>query len=145
MPQRTDLIASTISAIAADSTIAGSRVYRGRHNVLAGADFPAAYVWMSREDIDQNGLTRNRNQLRTMQLVVDYWNRADSAETLEEGFDAACVSIERAASGTTAGIANAAAEDIILTSAEYLYDGEEAQYHGCARVNFLVRYLSKEP
>lgn len=141
---RTTIKDAAVTAIKATSAIAGTRVYKGRANVTAGTDFPLCYVWMMREATDTHTLTRNRNQLRTMELAVDYWNKAATSSVLEDAFDTACDLIKAAVCGGT-GLAGTAGQDVLLTSTEYLYEGNEDQPFGCARLSFTVKYLSTEP
>ncbi len=153
-PTRTDMMDAVIDSILSDTNIAGTRVYRGRHNVVAGTDTPVVYVWLARDDLNTQSLTRPRSRLHTLSVMVDYWAKADTPAALEEAFDAAANLIEAAClngtshghGGTTHyGIAGTAREDIVLTSLEYLYEGDENQPFGCARLSFALKYLTTEP
>ena len=144
MPNQTRkaVIDAVIAAIAADTSIAGSRVYRGRHIETASSAFPVVYVWLGRDDVSTQSLTRLRSQMHQLQICVDYWNKGASSGALEEAFDGAADAIEAAILPGAAGIAR---EDIILTSVEYLYEGEDPEPFGCARLTFALKYLTTEP
>lgn len=144
MPNQTRkaVIDAVIAAIAADTSIAGSRVYRGRHIETASSAFPVVYVWLGRDDMTTQSLTRLRSQMHQLQVCVDYWNKAASTGALEEAFDAVADAIEAAVLPGSAAIAG---EDILLTTVEYLYDGEDPEPFGCARLTFTLKYLTTEP
>lgn len=140
---RTGIKDALVTALAAASNLVGNRVTKGRFNVTEGTNLPLIYLWMVREETDTQTLTGNRFQLRTMSLAVDYWAQAASTSALEDAFDTACETIRAAAvANSTLG---GTCEDILLTSTEYLYEGDEAQPFGCARLTFTVKYFSTEP
>lgn len=143
-PTRTTIKDAIVTAIKADASIASTRVYKGRYNEPTGATMPVVYVWMQRESSETNTLTRSRNELRMMDVAVDYWNRSALSATLEDAFDTACDAIKAAVCGGT-GLVGVARQDILLTSTEYLYEGDEAEPFGCARLTFTVKYFSTEP
>ena len=140
---RTTIKDAIIAAIKAVPSIAGNRVYKGRFNLLNGGDFPAVYVWMSREDADTNTLSRPRQRMHTMTLAVDYWLKANTPDALEDAFDEAVDAIRSAI--CTDAIAGASRQDLILTSNEFLYEANEEQPTGCARSTYVVKYFSNEP
>jgi len=146
MPTRTTIKSAIVTAITASSSIAGSRVYKGRKNPLpdAATSFPVVYVWMLRETNDTQTMTRSRTQMRTMDVAVDYWATAATPSALEDAFDAAVDLITTAVLGGT-GLVGVARQDILLTSSEYLYEADEAEPFGCARLTFSVKYFSTEP
>lgn len=125
---------------------AGNRVYVGRRNVLpaASSDLPVIYVYMVREDNEVGSLSMTgRTLLRNLTLAVDYWTKQATPENVEDAMDTACATIETSALGD--GNLSGGAQDVVLTSCEYLYEGSEDQPHGCARTLFLVKYTSDEP
>jgi len=141
---RTTIKNAVIAAIKAASSIASTRVYKGRHNVVAGGtSWPAVYVWMLRDDVDTDTLDRPRHRLNSMTLVTDYYAKAATPDALEDAFDTAVDAISDAVCVTS--IAGTAGQDIILTSSEFLYEGGEEQPFGCARLTFTVKYFSSEP
>lgn len=140
---RTDIKDALVSALAAANNLVGARVYKGRHNVTSGTDLPLIYVWMVREETDTHTLTVKRSQLRTMSVAVDYWAQAASTSALEDTFDTACETVRTAALGSTT--LGGKCQDVLLTSTEYLYEGDEAQPFGCARLTFTIKYFSTEP
>lgn len=153
-PTRTDMMDAVIDSILADADIAGTRVYRGRHNVTNGTQFPVVYVWLARDDINTQSLTRPRSRLHTISVIVDYWAKAATPGALEEAFDGAASEIEAACLNGTShvhgavthyGIAGTAGEDIVLTGVEYLYEGDENEPFGCLRMSFALKYLTTEP
>lgn len=140
---RTEIKDALISALAAASNLVGSRVYKGRQNVTSGTNLPLIYVWMAREETDTQTLTVNRFQLRTLSLMVDYWAQAATPAALEDAFDVACETIRGSAlADHTLG---GKCKDVLLTSTEYLYEGDEDQPFGCARLTFTAKYFSTEP
>lgn len=141
-PTRTEMMDAVIDSILSEAGIAGTRVYRGRHNVVAGTDTPVVYVWLARDDLNTQSLTRPRSRLHTLSVMVDYWAKADTPAALEEAFDTAASDIEAAC---LSGVAGTAREDIVLTGVEYLYEGDENQPFGCARLSFSLKYLTTEP
>lgn len=142
MSTRKDIKTALCTALTNVTGLVGNRVAKGRRNLTAGADFPLIYVWMAREDTDTQTLTVSRFQMRTMTVAVDYWASAATPALLEDGFDDACEVIRTALSDETLG---GKAQDLLLTSTEYLYEGDEAQPFGCARLMFTVKYFSTEP
>ena len=146
MATRTDIKNRIVTVLKASSSIAGTRVYIGRQNVLpsAATSFPVVYVYMLREDVETQTLgSRGRHQTRTMMLAVDYFAQATTPETTESGADTACGLIEAAISADTT--LNGTCKDIVLTSTEYLYDGTEEQPFGRAALQYRVTYFSTEP
>jgi hypothetical protein len=143
---RTNIRDRIIALILGDATIASTRVNVGRRNVLpeAATGFPVVYVYLLREDIDTQTMgSRGRHQTRTATFAVDYFAKASSVEALEEQFDTACAAIEAVVSADTD--LNGAAQDIVLTSAEYISDGSEEQPFGRAALQYRVTYFSNEP
>lgn len=147
MPARTDIKDRIVTLLkSGGSGPAANRVYVGRQNVLpvASTDFPAIYVYMLREDVDTSvmGATARR-QRRTMIVAVDYWSKVSTPEGVEDGNDTACATIEALIGADTD--LNGKAEDIVLTSAEYIYDGTEDEPSGRAAMQFRVIYDTDEP
>lgn len=140
---RTTLKDAVITAIKAAPSIASTRVYKGRQNVISGANFPAVYVWMLRDEADTNTLSRPRQRLHTMSLAVDYWAKAATPAALEDAFDTAADAIRAAV--CIDSIAGTDRQDLVLTSTEFLYEGDEDQPFGCARLTFSVKYFTTEP
>jgi len=143
MSARKTIKAAIATALTNVSGLVAARVYRGRHNVVAGSNFPAIYIWQLSETTDTQTLSVSRFQLRTLMVIVDYWAIAASPAALEDEFDDKCDTIKIAAlaSSTLTGVC----EDIVLTNTEYLYEGNEDQPFGCARLSFTVKYFSTEP
>lgn len=142
---RTTIKDAIIAAIKGDATIASTRVYKGRANLLpnAATSWPVVYVWMAREDTETDTLSRSRHRLNSMSLMVDYWEKAADPATLENNFDTATGKIVNAVCVTS--IAGAAGQDVVLTSTEFLYGGDEDTPFGCARLTFNVKYFTTEP
>jgi hypothetical protein len=146
MPARTDIKAQIVIVLKAASSIASTRVYQGRDNVLPDAttSFPVVYVYMLREDVQTLTLAPSgRHQTRTLMLAVDYLAKAATPEALEAAFDTACGLIEAAISADTTLAGTC--KDIILTSTEYLYEGDEEQPAGRAALGYTVTYFAREP
>jgi hypothetical protein len=145
MPARTDIKNRIVAVIQAASSVAGSRVYVGRHNVLpsAATGFPAVYVYMLREDVETivMGASRRRQQ-RAMTLAVDYWCKAANPDATEDLMDTACGLIEAAINADTD--LNGTAADVLLTNTEYLYDVTEEAPFGRAVMQWRVLYFSNE-
>jgi hypothetical protein len=95
-PTRTTIKDAIVTAIKADTSIASTRVTKGRYNVPDGASFPQVFVWMMREATDTQTITRSRTELRTMDVDVDYWAKATTSGALEDAFDVAADAIKAA-------------------------------------------------
>lgn len=146
MPARTDIKDRIVAVIKTASSIASTRVYIGRHNILPAAStgFPVVYVYMLREDMETLTMGSSaRHQTRTLILGVDYWAKGATPEATEDGMDTACGLIEAAVAADTT--LNATCKDIVLTSTEYLYDGTEENPFGRAALQYRVTYFSAEP
>ena len=146
MPARTDIKNQIVTVLKAASTIASTRVYIGRQNVLpdSATGFPVVYVYMLREDVETLTLGPSaRHQTRQMMVGVDYLYKTTSPELIESGMDTACGLIEAAisASTTLAGTC----KDIVLTSTEYMYDGTEENPFGRAALQYRITYFANEP
>jgi len=145
MPARTDIKDRVVTVIKGATTVAGSRVYVGRQNVLptAATGMPAVYVYMLREDMETLTMApADRHQTRVMTLAVDYWAKATDPDATEDGMDTACGLIEAAINADST--LNGKAKDVVLTSCEYLYDGTEENSFGRAAMQFRVTYFSNE-
>jgi hypothetical protein len=140
--QRATIKDAVIAAIKSASSVAGNRVYKGRHNVTSGTNFPLVYVWMQRDDADTNTMSYPRESLHTMTLAVDYWAKAATPDALEDAFDSAVDAIR---DGILDAFVNVARQDLLLTSTEFLYEGDEAEPFGCARSTYTVKYFTTEP
>jgi hypothetical protein len=143
-PTRTTIKDAIVTAIKGDTTIASTRVTKGRYNVPDGASFPQVFVWMMRETAETQTMTRSRTEMRTMDVAVDYWAKAATSSALEDAFDVACDAIKAAVCGGT-GLVGVARQDILLTGTEFIYEGDEDTPFGCARLTFTVKYISSEP
>jgi hypothetical protein len=146
MPTRTTLKDRIVVLIKNGSSgPAADRVYVGRKNVLpsAATSFPVAYVYMLREDVDTLDMGASaRSQRRAMVVAVDFWAKAATSALLESAFDTACSTLEGLINADTDLSVSQA--DIVLTSTEYLYEGDEDQPFGRAAMQFRVSYLSTE-
>jgi hypothetical protein len=143
---RTAIFDRIITVLQSASSIAGSRVYKGRHNVLptAATDFPVVYTYTLREEVETLTMgSSSRHQTRVLIGAVDYLAKAATAKLLEEGFDTACGLIEAAISADTD--LNGTCQDIVLTSTEYLYDGSEDVPFGRAALQYRITYFADEP
>lgn len=140
---RKEIKDALVTALTNVSGLVAARVSKGRYNVTSGSDFPLIYVWQVREETDTQTLTVGRFQLRNLMLAVDYWAKAATTSALEDDFDDKSDTLKAAAlaSSTLGG----KCKDILLTSTEYLYEGDEAEPFGCARLMFTVKYFSTEP
>jgi hypothetical protein len=140
---RKEIKDALVTALTNVTGLVAARVYKGRYNITEGSNFPLIYVWQLREETDTQTLTVSRHQLRTLTLAVDYWAKAATSALLEDEFDDKCDTLKSAAlaSSTLSG----KCKDILLTSTEYLYEGDEAEPFGCARLTFTVKYFSTEP
>jgi hypothetical protein len=146
MPARTDIKDKVIELLKAEPSIASTRVYMGRDNVLpdAATGFPVVYVYMLREDVQTQTMSMSgRHQTRTMLLAVDYLAKATTPEALEDAFDTACGLIEAALAASTT--LQGTCQDIVLTSTEYLYDGDEEAPSGRAALSYTITYFADEP
>lgn len=140
---RKEIKDALVTALTNVSGLVAARVYKGRYNVTEASNFPLIYVWQLREETDTQTLTVSRHQLRSLTLAVDYWAKATTPALLEDEFDDKCDTIKAAAlaSSTLSG----KCKDILLTSTDYLYEADEAEPFGCARLTFSVKYFSTEP
>jgi len=146
MPARTDIKDRVVTVIKGNASIASTRVYIGRANVLpeSSTGFPVVYVSMIREDVETQTMgSSGRHQTRTLTLGVDYFAKAATVEALEDGFDTACGLIEAAISADTD--LNSTCEDVVLTSTEYVSDGSEDQPFGRASLQYRITYFANEP
>lgn len=146
MPARKDIRDRIVTLVKnGTSGPAGSRVYVGRHNVLpTDLSSSVAYVYLLREDVETVTMAISaRLQRRAAIFAVDYWAKAATPTAVEEAFDTACASIEALIGADTD--LNGYADDIVLTSCEYLYDGTEGEPFGRAALQFRVTYRSHEP
>lgn len=143
MSARKDIKAAIVTAAKTASALVGTRVYIGRHNPTASTNFPEVYVWQLSEASDTITLSTKRTQQRNLIIAVDIWGKAATPSALEGAFDDDSDTLRAAilSSSTLGGKCN----DINLTNTEYLYDGDEEQAFGCARLTFAVKYFSTEP
>jgi hypothetical protein len=146
MPARTDIKNQIVTVLKAASTIASTRVYIGRQNVLpnSATGFPVVYVYMLREDVETLTMGASaRHQTRTMIVGVDYLYKTTSPELIESGMDTACGLIEGAISASTTLAGKC--KDIVLTNTEYMYDGTEENPFGRAALQYRITYFADEP
>jgi len=147
MPARTSIKDRIVEVIKnSGAGPVANRVYIGRQNVLpdAATGWPLVYVYMVREDIDTQTMgSSGRHQTRTMVISVAYFAKSATPEGSEDGMDTACEAIEALVAADTT--LNSTCEDIILTSAEYMYDGSEELSFGRAIMLYRVVYFSNEP
>ena len=125
--------------IAANVTddITADRVFVGRALTLDSTiNVPGIMIYMLRDEAQMETMEKpERFQMRQMDLVVDYWIKAgcDLENAMDDGAELieACIN---------ENVNNVGARDIVLTATEYVYDGKEDEFNGCARLVFRVIY-----
>jgi len=143
MSARKDIKNAIVTALTNVSGLVGTRVYKGKHNLTAGTAMPLIYIWMQGETTDTQTLTVKRFQMRNLTIMVDFWAKAATPAALEDALDEASEIIRTAALADSK--LGGKAEDILLTNTDYLYEGDEAEPFGLARLSFMVKYFSREP
>lgn len=139
-----DNVSTVLLAAAPVAALVGTRVKIGRGHVTGSATWPAIFLYPEREEIDTHTLSENRQQMRTLTLIVDYWVKAPNDTTvIEDSIETGANAIESALlADTTRG---GAAADTVLTSLDYTTEGKEDTRFGVGRLTFAIKFFTQEP